>query len=194
MKDAAGKKRITGRYKCRVSEVIIGSAGEQKKDTAWSDSNVHMRLREKLHGILASQEGNGHIFAWTLALSFALRNRSIKTLTHFRVCQCQQALSQCSWSFHGWVCGQNAVWDMSRAHSSGKTVQDARCPSVPLLHGYSWRIVSGAYNGSNHWENLTLQDRFNPRPLRLSHYISCWPMLANVAENLPHALNHFCVI
>lgn len=84
---------------------------------------------------------------------------------------------------------QNAAWDMSRAHSNGQALQDARCPSASLLHGYSWRIVNGTYDGSNHYENLTLQVRFNPR----SHCITCWPMLANIAENLPHALNYIIV-
>lgn len=88
---------------------------------------------------------------------------------------------------------QNAAWDMSRAHSSGQALQDARCPSASLLHGYSWRIVYGTYDGSNHYKNLTLQVRFNPRSLRLSHCITCWPVLANIAENLPHALNHIMV-
>lgn len=82
---------------------------------------------------------------------------------------------------------------MSRAHSSGQALQDARCPSASLLHGYSWRIVYGTYDGSNHYKNLTLQVRFNPRSLRLSHCITCWPVLANIAENLPHALNHIMV-
>lgn len=108
-----------------------------------------------------------------------------RTFTHFRVRRCQWALSQCSQGFHGWVSMQNAAWDMSRAHFSGQALQDARCPSASLLHGYSWRIVNGTYDGSNHYENLTLQVRFNPR----SHCITCWPMLANIAENLPHALN-----
>lgn len=37
-------------------------------------------------------------------------------------------------------------------------------------------------------------NRFNPRSLRLSHCITCWLMLANIAENLPHALNHIIVL
>lgn len=40
---------------------------------------------------------------------------------------------------------------------------------------------------------IYLQDRFNSRSLRLSHYITCWPMLANIAENLPHGLHHIFV-
>lgn len=40
---------------------------------------------------------------------------------------------------------------------------------------------------------IYLQDRFNSRSLRLSHYITRWPVLADIAENLPHALHHIFV-
>lgn len=51
MKDEAGEKRDRGRDKCRVSEIIVGSAGEQREHPVWSDSNIHMRLRRKLYAI-----------------------------------------------------------------------------------------------------------------------------------------------
>lgn len=56
-------KRAGGRHKFRVSEVITESTGEQREHAVWSDSNTHIRLRGKLYAILASQEGNRHIFA-----------------------------------------------------------------------------------------------------------------------------------